>query len=142
MESGRSLEIFVVASEARTVAAVRDALSSAGMPPTMQVARNLHAARRLIETLRRPMVELDLILVDVGFDGDEGYDLVARIKADEHLSHVPVIGVSGSAELFECARVARVGAVACVRRAELGERLPALVARLDPERMAVGATVR
>lgn len=55
-------------------------------------------------------VQPDIVLVDVGLDGTNGYQICEMIKADEATKHIPVMLLVGSFEPFDGDEAHRVGA--------------------------------
>ncbi|MFT3745655.1 MAG: response regulator [Pyrinomonadaceae bacterium] len=55
-------------------------------------------------------IQPDIVLVDVGLDGTNGYQICEMIKADEATTHIPVLLLVGSFEPFDEAEAARVHA--------------------------------
>ncbi len=55
-------------------------------------------------------IQPDIVLVDVGLDGINGYQICEMIKADDATKHIPVMLLVGSFEPFNQDEAARVGA--------------------------------
>ena len=55
-------------------------------------------------------IQPDIVLVDVGLDGTNGYQICEMIKADEATKHIPVLLLVGSFEPFDQAEAERVNA--------------------------------
>lgn len=55
-------------------------------------------------------VQPDIVLVDVGLDGTNGYQICEMIKTDEATRHIPVMLLVGSFEPFDGDEAHRVGA--------------------------------
>jgi len=60
--------------------------------------------------------EPDLILLDLNLPGMDGRELLAVIKADEHLRHIPVVVVTGSQVDEDVLRSYRLHANAYVKK--------------------------
>ena len=58
----------------------------------------------------------DLVLLDVMMPQMDGYEVLAHVKADKHLSHLPVIMISGYGELDVIARCIELGAEDCLSK--------------------------
>jgi len=54
---------------------------------------------------------LDLILLDVEMPGMDGFETIARMKADERLKQVPVIFLTGNSDAETQAKCLEAGAV-------------------------------
>ncbi len=52
----------------------------------------------------------DIVLVDVGMPGKSGYDVAGHVKHTPHLSHIPVVLLTGA---FEPVDEARANALGC-----------------------------
>ena len=55
-------------------------------------------------------IQPDIVLVDVGLEGTNGYQICEMIKADEATRHIPVMLLVGSFEPFDHDEANRVGA--------------------------------
>jgi len=64
------------------------------------------------ETAMQRFVEIqpDIVLVDVGLDGTNGYQICEMIKADDATKHIPVLLLVGSFEPFDHDEAERVNA--------------------------------
>lgn len=60
--------------------------------------------------LRFVEIQPDIVLVDVGLSGTNGYQICEMIKADEATKHIPVLLLVGSFEPFDQAEAERVNA--------------------------------
>ena len=58
----------------------------------------------------------DLVLLDIGLPGIDGFEVLDRLKADEDLRDVPVIMVTAWAEPEQMDRALRAGALDYVRK--------------------------
>ena len=58
----------------------------------------------------------DLVLLDIGLPGIDGYEVLDRLKADEDLRDVPVIMVTAWAEPEQMERAMQAGALDYVRK--------------------------
>jgi diguanylate cyclase (GGDEF)-like protein len=88
----------------------------------------------------------DVVLLDVGLPGIDGFEVLARLKADDGLRRVPVIMVTAWAEPVLVAKALDRGAHDFVRKPfdvdELTKRVEAAVALgQDPDFLADGAPV-
>jgi diguanylate cyclase (GGDEF)-like protein len=52
----------------------------------------------------------DIVLLDLDLPGQDGLEVCRRIRRDPRLSHVPIIAISGRADLFQKASTIRSGA--------------------------------
>src|SRR5688500_609747 len=55
-------------------------------------------------------IQPDVVLVDVGLEGTNGYQICEMIKQDEATKHIPVLLLVGSFEPFDQDEAERVGA--------------------------------
>lgn len=85
----RKVVELTFADEGIDVAAVGDAIG---------------AMQRFVE------MQPDIVLVDIGLDGTNGYQICEMIKADEATRHIPVMLLVGSFEPFDHDEANRVGA--------------------------------
>jgi CheY-like chemotaxis protein len=58
---------------------------------------------------RLDTVPPDIVLVDVGMPGKTGYEVAAYMKQSPHLSHIPVVLMTGAFEPVDAARAAGAG---------------------------------
>jgi class 3 adenylate cyclase len=72
---------------------------------TVRLAANGREALDLL-----PHASFDLVLLDIQMPGLSGYEVLARIKADPALRHLPVIVLSASDETARVARCIQLGA--------------------------------
>jgi CheY-like chemotaxis protein len=64
-----------------------------------------------LELLRSPGdVDVDVVLLDLEMPELDGYETLARIKADDRLRHLPVIVISSVDELASVVRCIKIGA--------------------------------
>ena len=84
----------------------------------------------------------DLILLDVMLPKLDGYQVAAKIRAEEGDAHVPIIMLTAEAEVEQKVRGLRAGAddylVKPFHPAELLARIKSLLARFAPEDLLVG----
>lgn len=66
--------------------------------------------RRALDTLRADQVPVDIVLLDILMPELDGYEVLAAIKNDDGLRHVPVIMISAVDELDSVVRCIEMGA--------------------------------
>jgi len=66
--------------------------------------------RRALDTLRADQVPVDVVLLDILMPELDGYEVLAAIKNDDGLRHVPVIMISAVDELDSVVRCIEMGA--------------------------------
>ena len=126
----------------------------AALPPLVLIVDDERRNRQLLEVMLRPegyrlataatgeeAIELmahtrpDLVVLDVMMPGMDGYQVAARIKADDATSGIPVILLSSLDDSNSRAHGLRAGAeeflTKPVNRAELAARVRSLLRRTD-----------
>jgi two-component system, chemotaxis family, chemotaxis protein CheY len=85
-----------------------------------------------LDTLRN--VNCDFVVTDINMPNMDGFELLARIKKDETLSHLPVLMVTAEARREDIVRAAQEGAAGYIvkpfTRATLEEKVTRILQRL------------
>lgn len=97
---------------------------------------------RAIDTIRQSPP--DVVLADIGMPGRSGYDVLAFVRSQPSLSHVPVLLLAGAFEPVDKAQAARLGADGVLSKpfepATLVHRVTELLAqRREPPQPAIPA---
>lgn len=97
-------DIMIVDDTPANLQLLTSALTEEGyrVRPVISGAMAIEAAQR---------VPPDLILMDINMPDMNGYEVCKRIKADERLSHVPVIFISAHSTPLSYTQLVEVGAV-------------------------------
>lgn len=94
----KALNLLLVEDNAADVRLTREALRTSASPPTLQVARDGEQALAML--MRQgdyaSLPEPDLVLLDLNLPRIDGREVLARIKGDARLQHIPVIVLSTS----------------------------------------------
>ena len=96
--------VLVVEDEPITSKLLEKILTGAGYQPVMA-----RSGKEVVEKLRSPPPP-DLILMDVMLPDIEGFKIVERIRQHKVIGDIPIIMVSGRAELADVTRGFEVGA--------------------------------
>ncbi len=92
---------------------------------TVQVLASLLAARGIAvseagsvdEALRTARAAVpDVVLTDIGMPGQDGYDLLRRLREDDRLRHVPVVAATGYVGSQEQEQMTRAGFAATLSK--------------------------
>jgi DNA-binding NarL/FixJ family response regulator len=95
---------LVVDDSPETLRLLTDALDGAGM--TVMVAMDGAAAMRIVD-----QITPDIVLLDAGMPGMDGFETCRRLKRDAGLANVPVIFMTGLAETEHIVRGLEAGGV-------------------------------
>ncbi len=94
MSDGEPIEILLVEDNAADVRLTQEALQEGKVRNNLTVARDGVEA---LEILQRPgAVRPDLILLDLNLPRKDGRQVLATLKADEALKHIPVVVLTTS----------------------------------------------
>jgi CheY-like chemotaxis protein len=94
MSEGQPIEILLVEDNAADVRLTQEALQEGKVRNHLTVARDGEEA---LEILRRPdAVRPDLILLDLNLPRKDGREVLATLKADASLKHIPVVVLTTS----------------------------------------------
>lgn len=98
MESSRRVEILLVEDNPADVCLTREALRQGGMAYNLRVVEDGASA---LACLRREgacaeAALPDLILLDLNLPGKDGREVLAEVKADPELLHIPVVVLTSS----------------------------------------------
>ena len=66
--------------------------------------------------LKIPALRPDLVLLDVMMPGVDGPTTLSRMRADPHMSHIPVVFMTAKAMPQEVARFTQLGAAAVIAK--------------------------
>jgi CheY-like chemotaxis protein len=106
----QALEVLLVEDNPADALLVREALGKIGIHDQMaQSGDGDSAATFLQEQLRKNSVP-DLIILDLNLPGKNGATLLAELKSDPRLRHIPVVVFSSSQSDFDIARSYQLGA--------------------------------
>lgn len=84
--------IFLIEDNRGDVRLIQEAFKGAEIPCDVAVARDGVAAMDYLETVKRDCAVLpDLILLDLNLPKKDGREVLAAIKADPDLMHIPVV---------------------------------------------------
>lgn len=97
MDSGRKI-IFLIEDNRGDIRLIQEALKNAGTPCDIAVARDgVEAMAYLRREGNFQQVSLpDLILLDLNLPKKDGREVLAEIKADPELKHIPVVVLTTS----------------------------------------------
>ena len=106
-ELGRPIEILLVEDNPGDVDLTREGLADGKLRNNLHVAGDGEEAlaflRRGGEHADTPMP--DLILLDLNLPGKDGREVLAAIKADEQLGHIPVVVLTSSQDEEDILRI-------------------------------------
>jgi signal transduction histidine kinase len=103
------LRILLVDDSLDTIQVLGWLLASRGLRVTKAVS-----ARQAIESIR---VEApDVIITDIGMPGEDGYDLLRLLRADERLCDIPVVAATGYVGSREQEQMAEAGFAATLSK--------------------------
>ena len=105
---GKPVEILLVEDNPGDVSLTQEALKEGKVRNNLQVARDGVEA---LEMLRSPANDRpDVILLDLNLPRKDGREVLAEIKADENLKHIPVIVLTTSGDEHDILRSYRLQA--------------------------------
>jgi CheY-like chemotaxis protein len=98
------LRVLVVDDEAESRSSVTTVLASCGAE-----TRGAASAREAVEIFAA--TRIDVVLVDIAMPDEDGYALLARLRAEDHARdrHTPVIALTGFADVDHRKRVVEAG---------------------------------
>ncbi|MEL6353149.1 MAG: response regulator [Cyanobacteria bacterium J06627_28] len=98
--------IFLIEDNQGDIRLIQEAFKSTGTPCEVAVARDgVEAMRRLREEGFGQFQQPDLILLDLNMPKKDGRELLAEIKADPSLKHIPVVVLTTSQneeDIYDC----------------------------------------
>jgi two-component system, OmpR family, response regulator len=97
-------QVLVVEDEPLTSSMIQRMLSGAGYEPVPAAS-----GKEVVEKLRNPRLP-DLILMDVMLPDIDGFKILERIRAHKVIGDIPVVMVSGQAEMTDISRGFTAGA--------------------------------
>ena len=99
MDETRPFIILLVEDNPGDVRLAREALQESGISKHIYVAENGIEALDFLRNHRGGVGEYgpDLVLLDLNLPGKNGHEVLAAIRADEQLKHIPVIVFTSSA---------------------------------------------
>ena len=90
---GTSIEVLLVEDDLGDVQLAREALQESDLPSHLNVVLGGEEARSFLQ-MEGPYAASSrphLILLSLNLPDNDGYDLLAEIKADKNLRHIPVV---------------------------------------------------
>lgn len=98
--------IFLIEDNKGDIRLIQEAFKSTGTPCEVVVARDgVEAMRRLQNKSFGQFQQPDLILLDLNMPKKDGRELLADIKADPDLKHIPVVVLTTSQneeDIYDC----------------------------------------
>lgn len=89
----RPKTIFLIEDNRGDIRLIQEALKSATVPCNIVVARD---GMEAMVALQQQQVQPDLILLDLNLPKKDGREVLAEIKADDGLRHIPIIVLTTS----------------------------------------------
>lgn len=89
---------------------VQEACADAGMAAVFHLARDGHEAVRTLTRLRLQGVVVDLVVLDLLLPGRDGFRVLSFLRHQAGLAAIPVLVLTGSAEMRHVDRAYRLGA--------------------------------
>jgi len=130
---GRPAEILLVEDNYGDVLLTQDAFSAARLPNTIRVASD---GEQAIEMLHKTgpysnMATPDLILLDLNLPKKDGKEVLAEIKRDEKLMHIPVLVLTSSGAQRDVIASYRLHANGYIIKPESLEQFSDVVASIE-----------
>jgi two-component system, chemotaxis family, response regulator Rcp1 len=96
--ASRTWEILLVEDNPADIRLTQEVLSDSGLQHTLHIARDGEEALNMIrrQGAHGDLPEPDLVLLDLNLPRKDGRDVLAEIKGDPRLCHIPVIILSTS----------------------------------------------
>jgi two-component system, chemotaxis family, response regulator Rcp1 len=96
--STRPAEILLVEDNPADVRLTREVFAEVGLPHRIHVARDGEEAMAMLrrEGAHAQMVEPDLVLLDLNLPRKDGREVLAEVKSDPGLAHIPIVVLSTS----------------------------------------------
>ena len=110
------LDILLVEDNPADVRLTIEALKDAKVPTRLQVARDGVEAIRLLRDDSGLVPRPDLILLDLNLPRKDGREVLAEVKTDETLRHIPVVILTTSQAEQDILQSYRLGANAFVTK--------------------------
>jgi CheY-like chemotaxis protein len=83
----------------------------------------------------------DLILLDLGLAAGDGFSVLERLKANESLSSIPVIVVTGRVRALNRDRAIKAGAIAFLQKPVDNDRLLSVIRHALGEKVSAAPVV-
>jgi chemotaxis family two-component system response regulator Rcp1 len=112
----RPLEVLLVEDNPADVRLTIEALKDAKVPTRLHVARDGVEAIRLLRDDTGLVPRPDLILLDLNLPRKDGREVLAEVKKDETLRHIPVVILTTSQAEQDILQSYRLGANAFVTK--------------------------
>jgi signal transduction histidine kinase len=119
------LDLLLVDDSPDTVSVLGDLLQARGFQ--VRLAGGVAEAMTAVRT-----VAPDVVLTDIGMPGQDGYDLLRQLRADERLRSIPVIAATGYVGSREQEQMAEAGFAATLSKPFDIDELLATLARVCP----------
>ena len=121
---GRSVRVLVVEDEPVTAALLQRILAQANYAPS-----HAKSGKEVVEHLRTPPLP-DLILLDVMLPDILGFQILERMRQHKVIGDIPVVMVSGRAEMADIARGFEAGADGYVTKPAKREALLGVITQV------------
>ena len=114
--AGAPIEILLVEDNPADVRLTLEALKDAKMPNRLHVARDGVEAIRLLRDDTGTVPRPDLVLLDLNLPRKDGREVLAEIKKDDALRHIPVVILTTSQAEQDVVQSYRLGANAFITK--------------------------
>jgi chemotaxis family two-component system response regulator Rcp1 len=114
--AGAPIEILLVEDNPADVRLTIEALKDAKMPNRLHVARDGVEAIRLLRDDTGAVPRPDLVLLDLNLPRKDGREVLAEIKKDDALRHIPVVILTTSQAEQDVVQSYRLGANAFITK--------------------------
>lgn len=126
---GEPLLVFAVDDEPDDLTLLRRALQKSNPHAVLQTAGSVREATLQLEAYAGESLQEqpDVIVLDLNIAGGSGHDLLASIKQNPALAHIPVVIYSGSPNVGDRARAARLGSAGYLEKMPASHDLAQLI---------------